>query len=204
MAWDYSIYPELTDTQKHVFSTIGETLYMIQLAEHAIKLCGDFAFSGQKNFSLEKLYSNQKKDRKRTLGQLLTELRKIVNIHPQFDSILKSFVEKRNFFAHNIFNDPNYGLVSDETCKQTEGFLLDLQDDAWNVQNVFMGVLLYWAKVNGIYEHFPKEFKENKHLQQVQKQPFHLLFNPPSDVDIEIRMKKQNPQFNNSFNTTPR
>lgn len=197
MTWDYSIYPKLTESQKHVFSTVGETLYMIQLAEHAIKMCGEIVFREQKNFSLEKLYSGRQKDRKRTLGQILSELRKIVNIHPQFDLILKSFVEKRNFFAHNIFNNQNYGLTSDDACKQTEQFLLELQDDAWKVQNVFMGCLLHWTKENGIYEHFPEELKQHKHLEQVQKQPFYLLFNTPSDVDIKIRMRKQNPQSNN-------
>jgi hypothetical protein len=182
MPWDYSIYPELTESQQRVFSLTGETLYMIQMAEDAIQICSIFVFE-QQDFSIEKIYSAGEKARKKTLGQLLSDLRKRTKVHPKFGSILKAFVEKRNFFAHRIFNDPEFALTPDENCKKTERFLLDLQDDAWNVQNVFLGCLMNWAKEEGVYEHLPETLKKNKHLLQVQQRPFHLLFEDSSGSD---------------------
>ncbi len=175
-SWDYSIYPELTEGQEHVFAVIGETLYMIQLAEQAIQNCIVFVFAGKKDISLDRLYSNKERIRKKTLGQIVLEVRKTVEVHPQFDEMLKAFVDKRNFFVHNMFNDKDFGLATDEQRSKTEAWLNDLQDYAWNVQNVFLGCLMNWAKESGVYEHLPKEITENKHLRQVQKKPFHLLF----------------------------
>lgn len=192
MAWDYSIYPKLTKKQKEVFTSAGETLYMIQMAEQAIQICITFALGGQKQLSLEKIYSEQEKNRKKTIGQLLFPLRKKIYIHPDFDSILVSFVEKRNFFVHTIFNDLKYGLTSDELCETTNQFLLDLQDFAWNVQNVFLGCLINWAKESGVYDHLPEEIKNNRHLFQVQEKSFHWLFQKSPD-EIRVRWVTQQP-----------
>src|SRR6266446_4661227 len=167
MPWDYSIYPKITQDQKKAFTTMGETLYMIQLAEHAIKICIKFVFNNKKSLSLESIYANKKNARK-TLGRLLNELRAKTHIHLEFDSILKSFVDKRNFFVHSIFDDLNYSLSSYESCEKLEQFPSDLQDDAWNVQNVFWGCLIHWAKANGVFENFPEEMKNNKHIAQIE------------------------------------
>lgn len=175
MPWDYSIYPDLTETQEHVLTVIGETLYMIQMAEDAIQNCCTYVFQDESDL-LEKLYSKEKQDRKRTLGQIVSVVRKQVEVHPQFDVMLTTFVDKRNFFVHTMFNDAEFGLQSDELCKRTEEFLLDLQDYAWNIQNIFLGCLMNWMRQSGVHEHLPQEIKENKHLGQVEQKSFNLLF----------------------------
>jgi hypothetical protein len=176
MPWDYSIYPELTNAQKECFGTIGETIYMIQLAERAILTCSKFVFGDSEKLLLDNFYNEQDADKKKTLGQLLSELGKRGEIHPQLEQILIGFRNKRNFFVHQIFLHADFGLHSDLAIKNTEKFLLDLQDDAWNVQNIFISCLLHWAKETGVYEHLPESFKNNKHLIQVGHKPFHLLF----------------------------
>jgi len=174
--WDYSIYPELTEAQKHAFGVIGETLYMIQLAEWAIQTCMIFVFTGKNQISVERLYSENATIRKKTLGQVLAELRKRTEVHPQFNQMLKTFVEKRNFFVHHIFNDKDYSLATKDSCENIEDFLNDLQDYAWNVQNVFLGCLTNWMKETGVDELMPPQIKEDKHLQQVKQKSFHVLF----------------------------
>jgi hypothetical protein len=177
MPWDYSIYPELTESQKHTFSVIGETLYMIQLAEWAIQTSLISAFSDNE-ISVESLYSENEKIRKKTMGQVLSLLRKRNELHPQFDEMLRAFLEKRNFFVHHIFNDPNYSLSTKNDCEIIEKFLNDLQDYAWNVQNVFLGCLTNWIEESGIDKFMPPEIQENKHLKQVRQKSFHVLFKP--------------------------
>ena len=177
MPWDYSIYPELTKSEKHAFGVIGETLYMIQMAEWAIQTCMISVFSNNE-ISVDSLYSESEKNRKKTLGQVLSLLRKRSELHPQFDEMLKVFLEKRNFFVHHIFNDPNYSLSTKDDCDKVENFLNDLQDYAWNVQNVFLGCLTNWMKETGIDKFMPPEILENKHLEQVRQKSFHILFKP--------------------------
>ena len=173
MPWDYSIYPELTKTQEHVFGVIGETIYMIQIAEHAIQNCMIFVFE-QPDFLIENFYAVEQRERKKTLGYIITTLRSKAEIHPQFDGMLTAFVDKRNFFIHNLFNDKEYGLSTDEQCKKTESYLSDLQDYAWNIMNVFLSVLIEWSKTSGVSEHIGTLYK-NPHLAQVEQKPFHLL-----------------------------
>jgi hypothetical protein len=184
MNWDYSIYPELTEAQKNVFTKTGETLYMIQMAEHAVKLCNTFVFGKQNQFSLESIYNAEKKAQRKTLGQLLAELRKTVNIHPSFDELLRSFVKNRNRFAHEIFNDEQFSITSDEGCKKAESFLFTLQDEAWNVQNVFLGCILQWARITSVYEHLPESIKNNKHFSQLDGKNFHLLVQDPDNQTV--------------------
>ncbi len=192
MAWDYSIYPDLTEMQKQTFASIGETLYLIQMAEAAIQNCNRFVFGNSSAFSVERIFGSNEKQRKKTLGQLLSELRKQTAIHKEFDSMLKTFVESRNFFVHSMFNYSHYSLSSNEQCQEVEKFLADLQDYAWNVQNVFLGCLMNWAKQSGVYDHLPNEIKNNKHLVQLDKQPYHRLFEQ-SENEVAVRMVKQKP-----------
>ena len=91
MSWDYSIYPELTDTQKKCFKLSGETLYMIQMAENAIKICATYIFNDDSEFVLENLFSYEEKVRHKTLGFLLNKVRHNTEVHSDFELILNDF-----------------------------------------------------------------------------------------------------------------
>jgi len=175
MPWDYSIYADLTEEQIRVFSVTGETLYMIQLAETAIQDCLIFAFDDH-DITLEKIYSEEKSVRRKTLGQIAKLFQKRIALHPDFHKMLSEFVEQRNHFIHHIFNDKRFNLSTDEECQKIQRHMNSLQDYAWNIQNVFFGYLINWMKENGVYEHLPKEFRENPHIKQVEEKPFQLLF----------------------------
>ena len=181
MPWDYSVYPDLTAGQTSVFQKIGETLYMIQLAEHAVQLCNYFIFNTSADYSLEQLEADTTANRKRTLGLLLAEVRKYSEVHPQFDDMLREFLEKRNFFIHHMFADSDFGLTTDRQLAQVDEYLRLLQDDAWNVQNVFLGCLRNWMKETGVYEHLPKFLQQDKHLSQLDGKHFELLFRKKED-----------------------
>jgi hypothetical protein len=53
--------------------------------------------------------------------------------------------------------------------------LHDLQDDAWSVQNVFLGCLNHWLKENGIWEHLPESIRNSKHFAQLDRKSFEAL-----------------------------
>jgi hypothetical protein len=190
MPWDYSIYPELTEEQKKVFLETGETLFLIQSAEYAIQTCIIFAFKGE-NIQLGQIYSEEKKVRKKTLGQIIKMVQKNIALHPEFFNILNEFIEQRNHFVHQLFFDKEYNFINDEECMKLQKHLRAIQDNAWNIDKVFWGYLLYWMKDNGIYEHMPKKFKENKHFKQIEQNSFHLLFQKPgSELTHFVRIKR--------------
>ena len=58
--------------------------------------------------TLQKLESQQ--DRKRTLGQFLTALKKLVELDEGFDAMLDEFLEKRNLLIHRIDEIPGWSL----------------------------------------------------------------------------------------------
>jgi hypothetical protein len=173
--WDYSIYPDLTPVQHKAFEEIGATLYMIQMAEHAIKVAIQFILRETTDVTLDDLPGKDTSKTKRTLGQLLHEVRKTSQLHPQFDQILDGFLQKRNAFIHNMFTTAENDLESNEGIEHLNAFLQDLQDDAWSVQNVFLGCLNHWLKANGIWEHLPQSFRDNKHFAQLDRKGFEAL-----------------------------
>jgi hypothetical protein len=173
--WDYSIYPDLTPMQHKAFEEIGATLYMIQMAEHAIKMAIKFILREETDFTFDALSGKDMSKTRRTLGQLLHEVRKTSQLHPQFDQIVDGFLQKRNKFVHNMFATAEHGLESNERIENLNTFLHDLQDDAWSVQNVFLGCLNHWLKANGIWEHLPESIRNSKHFAQLDRKRFEAL-----------------------------
>jgi len=158
------------------FQTIGETLYVIQLAEDAIQICNRFIFNDNTDYSIERLESDSSENQKRTLGQLLAEVRKFSEVHPQFDEQLRRFLEKRNFFVHRMFSDSDFRLSSDKQIAHLDDYLRHLQDDAWNVQNIFLGCLRSWMKETGVHDHLPEFLQHHKHFSQLDGKNYELLF----------------------------
>jgi len=173
MTWDYSIYPELSETKINTFKVAGEKIYLFQIAEHMVQNCMIFVFE-EPDFLLENFYSIETKVKSKTLGRIIANLRSKAEIDPGFDNILTTFVEKRNFFVHKIFSDKEYGLANDELCRKTEIFLNELQDYAWTVMNVFLGCMVEWSKISGIHEQMDF-IHDNKHFTQLEQKKYHLL-----------------------------
>jgi hypothetical protein len=55
---------------------------------------------------------------RKTLGQLMQEIRKRFEIHPDFEALLAMYLEKRNYIAHRFFFENARKLLSAEGCKQ--------------------------------------------------------------------------------------
>ena len=189
--WDYSIYPELKDFQKKAFTCLGETLYFIQIAESQINIFSRFVLTDKINFNITDYYAN-KKQAKKTLGQLINKVKKIIVIHSQLDEMLESFKNKRNLFIHNLFEEQKFSISSEEGCNTVKKFCEDLQDDAWNIQNIFTNALIKWTKDNGIYNFFPEDVKNNKHITQLESKMFHRLI---GENDMNIKVVKRKHKF---------
>ena len=63
---------------------------------------------------------------RKTLGQLMNEVKKRFWIHPEFEALLGKYLQKRNYIAHRFFFENARKLLSAEGCKQLIEELQDL------------------------------------------------------------------------------
>ena len=119
---------------------------------------------------------------KRTLGQLVCELRKRVEVHPEFDANLSEFVTLRNRFVHRLFTEREFTLATDESCVRAGEIMLRLQSLMWDIQNIVMAYNLLWVEHSGIPElaaASKRDIAASKHLQQVESHFQHVLHPKP-------------------------
>jgi hypothetical protein len=170
MDWDFSIYPEMTEAQKRATFSIGITLLSIQSVEQILEFCLRWVFPSNSNLDLKSLYVMATAERKRTLGQAVNELRKRVDVHAEFDSMLNEFVSLRNRFVHQLFNEPEFNLATDKSCEIAGEIMKHLQALAWDIQRLVMAYNILWTKHSGIPEVSTaanEMISLSKHLQQV-------------------------------------
>jgi hypothetical protein len=171
MSWDFSIYPEMTEAQKRTTFEAGLTLLCIQAAEHELSFMLRWVFPTDPGMNLKALYAQDSAGQKRTLGQLLNELRKRVEIQPDFKNMLLEFLELRNRFVHHLFNERDFNLATDESCVRASDVILRLQCLAWDIQRLFMGYIILWVEHCDIPELVTASqelVSTNRHLQQVR------------------------------------
>jgi len=168
MTWDFSIYPELTPSQKDIIREIGLTFLALQGAEHVIQFTVSFIFSDDGATTWEAILAMESSDRKKTLGQLVATLHKRAEIKPDFKERMDAFVQKRNRFIHSLFNEPEFLLDTEESVSKAHAFLMDFQEDIWELQNIFMAYNILLAKILGIEHSIMKNQPEHgrKHIEQ--------------------------------------
>jgi hypothetical protein len=178
MPWDFSIYPEMTDAQKSATFTAGITLQGVQGVEQILGFCLRLVFPTDPSLDLASLYKMDDVSRKRTLGQLVGQLRKRVEVQSDFDAMLREFVELRNRFVHHLFNEPECTLATDQSCSRAVEVMRRLQLLTWDIQNILMAYNLLWVQHSGIPElaaASEKNLSQNKHLEQVRENFIHVL-----------------------------
>jgi len=109
--------PPIPQSADKVFLALGQTLYACQLFEatmleviaHAHELLDGTGDGGQLQSSIEQLS-------RKTLGQVLHELRKRADIRSDIDSRLNEGLEARNFVVHHFASH-----VGDDLVDETKG-----------------------------------------------------------------------------------
>jgi len=83
-----------------------------------------------------------RKDRK-TLGQLVSEIRRKMQVHAEFEGLLLAFVEQRNLFVHQLDSQEWFNLESVEginTAWQALGRYM------FNLEQVSLTFTAYWMR----------------------------------------------------------
>jgi hypothetical protein len=121
-------------------SRMGVALFQIQKAEYVLKKLITI-FLRASTLSWEQVLSQEEKERKRTLGYFMKELRKATPVRNDFDEELTRFVKDRNTFIHDFFNVPGFSLENGRGLQAGIDFVSSVTKQAEEVRKVL------WAYV---------------------------------------------------------
>jgi hypothetical protein len=117
---------------------IGSLLITTQGVEQLINQCLRFVIRLRPATTIDEIYALDEAEKKKTLGHLLRELRERVSVHASFDSLLKSFLENRNTFAHTMSFLPGWTLETEAGRRVAKEFLERYSGELAQVQKIFM------------------------------------------------------------------
>lgn len=144
--------------------------------------CLTFPLHGESLQTMEQVHALLERHSKATLGNLLSALRKRVNLHPTFDDQLARFLESGNIIVHRLHDVPGgYDMHSDEGRERLKSFLLQYMNDGDIVRMVLVGVLRQWTRQEGI------DLPSGHHLNQRMQE--HLDANVVPNLEVMIRTK---------------
>lgn len=92
------------DLRRGVFACFGEAAYYAQLFETQLEnLLLLVALAKDKNISPEKLEKIDTGLSRKSLGTLIAELKKHLELSPEFEESMRTYQEKRNYLMHDYF-----------------------------------------------------------------------------------------------------
>jgi len=135
-----SDYIELRDDTLRL---TGIAVIQLQLLEHYLSGCMVFVWREKSAEMMGRLMSTNPVRRGDTIGRMLSVLRKTIALEPNLAHRLSDFVEKRNRLIHRQFLEiARFGAVPPkEELLKTKQYILDVTQDAVQLQRIFLGFL---------------------------------------------------------------
>jgi hypothetical protein len=84
---------------------VGTTLLNVQITERALRFITTFVLQKSSPITAEQIIAQSNAEQKKTLGYLLPELRKRVDLDVHFD---RKFLRRRNLLAHHLSDLPGW------------------------------------------------------------------------------------------------
>lgn len=108
-----------TEIRKDLFAWFGSAAYTAQCFE--IELCILLLLLHRlkdPGLTSQELNRINIKLSKKTLGALLRDMRSQLDIHPEFETMLNDYLNKRNYLMHHFFFDHAQNLLSINGCQR--------------------------------------------------------------------------------------
>ena len=101
------------EQRKEIFAWFGAAVYYVQCfeVELTILLCYCAIFK-DKNLAPENMEEIDTKLSKKTLGFLIKELKKHLEIAPELENLLNKYLQKRNYLIHHYFYENSMRMLS--------------------------------------------------------------------------------------------
>lgn len=141
---DSSQPPNQAPTEEEVILTLGYASFEAQETEATLHLAMSVILKLSIAESIEHLkliYS------KKTLGQLLTLVRKEIGIDPSFDTFITDYIEQRNFIIHNISRCSGFSLFTDDGRQKLMNFLTRFRYINRKVKMTFVALTEAWLEI---------------------------------------------------------
>ncbi|MGB9929811.1 MAG: hypothetical protein ACPK85_15665 [Methanosarcina sp.] len=138
---------------REVYAYFGLTMFHIQCLERTLSMLGATVYnSNVDNITRSQFDSILEVNFKKTLGQMITQIKKSVDLPDNFEEKLTDALKKRNFLAHHYFWER--AMKFSHTCGQEEMIaeLSQLSIYFEDMDRELDLVLRKWMKAKGITE----------------------------------------------------
>jgi len=141
-----------------VYAHVGEAVWQIQFFENTLVHYSAMVFKIPPKFAAVEAYAILENTAKKTLGQLLKELRSHSTVP---DNFLQEFLKERNWLVHRSRHENHTDLYSQEKLIALIARLQKLSDEALLLNKEFAKILEDWIIKRGIKkEHIYRVSKE--------------------------------------------
>ena len=152
------------DPREELFSEIGCRLILLQDLEYIIGFTAKVVFAKHEIEAKKAILNEDPK----TLGQLLTILRKNVKIEENFDENLKRTLKARNLFVHKF--SIMFDLHAEDGIRNAIRFLSETMDDLEEVTNVMKTLGISFGKTQGTIDpQLESNWREYGDLNHLEK-----------------------------------
>ncbi len=142
--------------EERVLAAIGTAVLVAQGAEDVLRLCMTFVVQkGDAPLTIETLEAQQSRERRKTIGYFVGELRKRATVRGDLDTLLSDFIEKRNTLIHRVHDVPGWDMRELEGRKVARSFADDLTVLSFEVAKIFVGFIRAWQEQRGIHTPLP-------------------------------------------------
>ncbi len=147
----------LLDSESHrvreIYALFGLAMYNVQCFERTLSMLKVTVYNSKINtLNKSQFDSSLESVFKKTLGQLISELRKTVEFPEEFDSILSDSLKKRNWLAHNYFWERSVKFLSKDGQEEMIEELRKMSEYFENIDHTLDTVLRKWMSAKGISE----------------------------------------------------
>jgi hypothetical protein len=117
-----------SETRKELFAWYGAAMYAAQLFEvELVTLLLAMQRLGDPEVTLGKLDRMDDVLSRKTLGFLLAELKKRTRMNSEFEQLLSSYRDKRNYLTHRFFYENGQKMMSTEGIEELTTELQDIE-----------------------------------------------------------------------------
>lgn len=131
---------------------MGTLLLLLQSVEVQVNIVMTRVLCEDSIRTIDDIMQLEAANRRRTLGQLLRDLRTRFHVNATFEKLLVDFLEHRNIFIHRLSDVPGFNLDTKNGQDVAEQFLRKLNGEAMTVSKIFAAFTQHWLETTEIDE----------------------------------------------------
>jgi hypothetical protein len=164
---------------REVFAYYGLTMYHIQCLERSLAMLGSTVYNPDADHITRSQYDAILEDNfKKTRGQLISKIKKSVDLPDDFEKKLTDALKKRNFVAHHCFWERAMKFSHTRGQEEMLAELIQLSDYFENMDRELTLVQRKWSNAKGVTDDI---------IYQVMGD---MLFSEIKDIDDDEAVKQ--------------